>query len=149
MFIQTYAASYKFFLKRIFTWLITGILLIFLYACDQQEADSSKHRILVFTKTTGFRHESIPAGIKAIMKLGEENGFQVDTTENAARFTEENLKKYNAVVFLSTTQDVLNHVQQADFERYIQAGGGFVGIHAAADTEYNWPWYNKLVGAYF
>lgn len=85
----------------------------------------------------------------ALMKLGKENGFAVDTTENSAKFTEENLKRYNAVIFLSTTGDVLNDMQQAAFERYIQAGGGYVGIHAAADTEYDWPWYGKLVGGYF
>lgn len=106
-------------------------------------------KILVFSKTVGFRHQSIKAGKKAVMELGQENGFVVDTTEDAALFTEDSLKHYAAVVFLNTTMDVLNHVQQADFERFIQAGGGFVGIHAAADTEYDWPWYNKLVGAYF
>ncbi len=106
-------------------------------------------KVLVFSKTAGFRHNSIPAGIVALRKLGQEHNFQVDTTENAAKFTEENLKQYSAVVFLNTTGDVLNSTQQADFERYIQAGGGYLGIHAATDTEYNWPWYNKLAGAYF
>jgi cytochrome c len=83
------------------------------------------------------------------MQMGKENGFAVDTTENSALFTDQNLKKYNAIIFLSTTGDVLNDEQQNSFERYIQAGGGYVGIHAAADTEYDWPWYNKLAGAYF
>lgn len=73
----------------------------------------------------------------------------MDTTENAANFNEENLRRYQAVVFLNTTGDVLNQEQQNDFERFIQAGGGFVGIHAATDTEYDWPWYGKLVGGYF
>lgn len=108
-----------------------------------------KPRVLVFTKTAGFRHASIPAGIKAIQKLGQENGFDVDTTENASRFTEDSLQQYAAVIFLNTTGDVLNNFQEADFERYIQAGGGFVGIHAATDTEYDWGWYGRLVGAYF
>ena len=106
-------------------------------------------RVLVFSKTMGFRHASIPVGKAAILKMGAENGFGVDTTENAALFTEANLKKYNAVVFLSTTGNVLNDAQQTAFERYIQAGGGYVGIHAATDTEYDWPWYNKLSGAQF
>ncbi|MDR6197731.1 type 1 glutamine amidotransferase [Siphonobacter sp. BAB-5404] len=106
-------------------------------------------RILVFSKTAGFRHASIPAGKRALMKLGDENGFAVDTTENADAFQEDNLKKYNVVVFLSTTGNILDAAQQAAFERYIQSGGGYVGIHAAADTEYDWPWYNQLVGAYF
>lgn len=106
-------------------------------------------RILVFSKTKGYYHESIPAGVAAIQKLGAENGFQVDTTKDATLFAGDNLRKYRAIVFLSTTQDVLNEDQQAAMEGYIRGGGGFVGVHAAADTEYDWPWYNKLVGAYF
>ncbi|WP_316798966.1 ThuA domain-containing protein [Pedobacter frigidisoli] len=106
-------------------------------------------RILVFSKTKGYRHNSIETGKLAIQKLGLSNNFVADTTENADAFTEENLKKYAAVVFLSTTGDVLNDKQQIAFERYIQAGGGYVGIHAATDTEYDWPWYGKLAGAYF
>lgn len=96
-----------------------------------------------------FKHASIPAGIAAIQKLGQENGFEVDTTKNAELFTEENLKKYAAVIFLSTTGDVLDYKQEAAMERYIQAGGGYVGVHAAADTEYDWGWYNDLAGAQF
>lgn len=106
-------------------------------------------RVLVFFKTKGYYHESIPTGIAAIQKLGTENGFAVDSTKDASVFTEDNLKKYKAVIFLSTTGNVLNADQQVAFERYIQAGGGYVGIHAAADTEYEWPWYNRLVGGYF
>ncbi len=107
------------------------------------------NRILVFSKTKGFRHKSIPAGQRLLMQLGQENGFAVDTTENAELFTEANLKKYGAVVWLSTTGDVLNDKQQAEFERYIQAGGGYVGVHAATDCEYGWAWYNKLAGGQF
>jgi cytochrome c len=106
-------------------------------------------RILVFSKTAGFRHGSINAGKDAIIKIGSENGFSTDTTENSSVFTENNLKKYRAVVFLNTTGDILNDAQQTAFEHYIQAGGGFVGIHAATDTEYDWQWYNRLVGAQF
>ncbi|MES2456100.1 MAG: ThuA domain-containing protein [Bacteroidota bacterium] len=106
-------------------------------------------RILVFSRTKGFYHSSIPAGIAAIQKLGKENNIIVDTTKNADYFVEDSLKHYSAVVFLSTTMNVLNADQQVQFERYIEAGGGYAGIHAAADTEYDWPWYNKLVGAYF
>ena len=112
-------------------------------------ANAQQSRVLVFSKTAGFRHSSIAAGQKALMQLGKENDFSVDTTEDASLFNEENLKNYKAVVFLNATGDVLNHIQQAAFERYIQAGGGYVGIHAASDCEYNWPWYGKLVGAYF
>ncbi|GAB3948965.1 hypothetical protein GCM10028805_24530 [Spirosoma harenae] len=118
-------------------------------AMASAEAPIALNRVLVFSKTKGFRHSSIPAGKQAIMKLGQENGFAVDTTEDASKFNEANLKKYGAIIWLSTTGNVLDDGQQAAFERYIQAGGGFVGIHAAADTEYDWPWYNQLVGAYF
>jgi cytochrome c len=100
-------------------------------------------------KTKGFRHQSIEAGKAALIKLGAEKGFGVDTTESADVFTAENLKKYRAVIFLSTTGDVLDQAQQNQFMQFIQSGGGYVGIHAAADTEYDWWWYGKLVGAYF
>ncbi|MCC8407964.1 ThuA domain-containing protein [Mucilaginibacter sp. UR6-1] len=106
-------------------------------------------RVLVFFKTKGYHHQSITAGITAIQKLGAKNGFDVDTTADSKHFIDTELKKYAAVIFLNTTGNVLNAVQQTAFERYIQAGGGFVGVHAAADTEYDWPWYGNLVGAYF
>ncbi|MDB5240169.1 MAG: hypothetical protein JWP57_794, partial [Spirosoma sp.] len=109
---------------------------------------TTARRVLVFSKTKGWKHTSIPFGNVAIQKLGRENNFRVDTTKNADYFNDDSLRHYQAVVFLSTTGNVLNPVQQAAFERYIQAGGGYMGIHAAADTEYDWPWYNKLVGAY-
>lgn len=106
-------------------------------------------RILVYSKTRGFHHSSIPAGVAAIQKLGAENHFAVDTTTDSSYFTKKILKKYAAVVFMSTTGNVLNDDQQKAFEQYIRSGGGFVGVHAATDTEYDWPWYNQLVGAYF
>ena len=111
--------------------------------------ESNDRRVLVFTLTKGYHHESIPDGVAAIRKLGEQNNFKVDTTADATDINDDNLKKYRAVVFLSTTGNILNSDEQVALERYIEAGGGFVGIHAAADAEYNWAWYNKLVGAYF
>jgi len=108
-----------------------------------------KPRILVFTKTSGYHHESIAVGVPAIMKLGAENNFLVDSTSDASKINEANLSKYSAVVFLSTTGYMLNTYQQADLQRYMQAGGNFVGVHAAADAEYDWKWYGRLVGAYF
>ena len=106
-------------------------------------------KALVFSKTAGFRHGSIPAGIQAIEQLGIDHGFEVDTTEDGASFTDANLEQYDVVIWLSTTGDVLTAEQQGAFERYIQAGGGYAGVHAASDTEYDWPWYGELVGAYF
>ena len=104
---------------------------------------------LVFFKTAAFRHESIPAGVAAIQQLGARHRFRVDATEDAAAFTDANLARYDVVIWLSTTGDVLDDAQQAAFERYIRAGGGYAGIHAASDTEYDWAWYGGLVGAYF
>jgi cytochrome c len=125
------------------------MLLIPLCGSTIAQSINTQKKILVFSKTAEFRHSSIGAGKVALMKLGKENGFEVDTTENSALFTEKNLQKYSAIVFLNTTGDILNDAQQVAFERYIQAGGGWVGIHAATDTEYKWQWYNKLAGAYF
>ena len=105
--------------------------------------------VLVFSKTAAFRHDSIPAGIAAIRQQGGVRSFSVDATEDGNAFTDESLGKYKAVVFLSTTGDVLNSTQEAAFERFIRRGGGFVGVHSAADTEYDWPFYGGLVGAYF
>lgn len=129
-------------------YLFSSILIVaaFLF-CTPTQAKS--YKILVFAKTAGFHHESILVGLPAIQKLGGDNNFAVDTTTNSALFTTDNLKQYAAVVFLSTTGDVLNDAQQTAFEQYIKGGGGFVGIHAATDTEYGWPWYGQLVGAYF
>jgi cytochrome c len=141
---MTIAARRLSSLIRISFIIFLSTITIFLNSCTDETP-----RILVFTKTAGFYHESIPTGIAAIQKLGKENGFEVDTTKDAGKFTDDQLKRYKAVVFLSTTKNVLNADQQVAFERYIQAGGGYAGIHAAADTEYEWPWYNKLVGAYF
>jgi type 1 glutamine amidotransferase len=106
-------------------------------------------RVLVFSKTAGFRHDSIPAGIAAIRQLGGEHGFAVDATEDAGAFTTQNLAQYQAVVWLSTTGDVLDATQQTAFESYVNGGGGYVGVHSAADTEYDWGWYGGCVGAYF
>lgn len=105
--------------------------------------------VLVFSKTAGYRHDSIAAGIAAVTALGEQAQFRVDATEAAGAFTDENLNRYRVVVFLNTTGDVLDTDQQSAFERFIGRGGGFVGVHSASDTEYDWPWYGSLVGAYF
>ncbi|MEZ0291129.1 MAG: ThuA domain-containing protein [Solirubrobacteraceae bacterium] len=114
-------------------------------------SNGKKHfNALIFSKTAAFRHtECIPSGTVAIAQMAQRNGFTVDATENAADFNDANLAKYDVVIFLCTTGDVLNATQQAAFERYIQGGGGYAGIHSASDTEYDWSWYGGLVGAYF
>ncbi len=131
--------------KRLQTLCITCVALLSLSFITSKKMP----RVLVYSKTRGYHHASIPVGVAAIQKLGLENNFAVDTTTDSTFFVRKTLKKYDAVIFLSTTGNVLNDKQQAAFEKYIQSGRGFVGVHAATDTEYDWPWYNQLVGAYF
>jgi len=111
-------------------------------------ADPAGFRVLVFTRAAGFHHRSITDGVAAIRRLGREHGFAVDDSANPARIGH-GLAGYRAVVFLSTTGDLLDVGQQAALRRYLQGGGGWVGVHAAADAEYDWPWYGGLVGAWF
>lgn len=107
-------------------------------------------KVLVFSRTVGFRHASIPVGIQAIQSLGTANNFSVDASEDPTVFTPANLAQYRVIVFLNTTLNVLDtDAQQAALEGYMQAGGGYVGVHSAADTEHDWPYYGELVGAYF
>ena len=121
------------------------------YTLNKQPAPTQRDRlaVLVYSRTAGFRHGSIGPGIEALRKLGFQHGFDTVSTENPAMFTDGSLAAFDVVVFLNTTGDVLDDEQQAAFERFIQRGGGFVGIHSASDTEYDWPWYGRLVGAYF
>jgi cytochrome c len=134
-----------------FAWLLVVLAILGASISRSSAAESTQPRfaVLVFSKTSAFRHDSIPQGIAAINALGAENGFAVDSTEDAARFTAAELARYKVVVFLCTTGDILDTDQKAAFERYIRSGGGFVGIHSASDTEYQWAWYGRLVGAYF
>jgi type 1 glutamine amidotransferase len=132
----------------------TGIIAIsgmfMLIVCSSTIAWAQQPKILVFCKTAGYPHNSIAAGITAIQKLGIENKFDVDTTIDATKFNDANLKKYAAIVFLSTTgQFFRDSTQQDALKKYIHNGGGYVGIHAATDAEYNWAWYGQLSGGYF
>jgi len=106
-------------------------------------------RVLVFSRTTGFRHDAIPVAVAAVERLGAESGFAVDATEDPAAFDDAQLAPYAAVVFLLTTGDVLDPAGRAAFQRYVEAGHGYAGVHSATDTEYGWAWYGGLVGAYF
>ncbi len=133
----------SFFIRGVFpVFLLSSLTPFDLHAGDEWG-------ILVFSRTAGFRHGSIPTGIEAVKQLGREHGFRVDASEDSADFTPENLKRYRAVVFLNTTGTLFDEKQRKAFKAFIRAGGGYVGIHSAADTEYDWPWYGKLVGAYF
>jgi type 1 glutamine amidotransferase len=117
-------------------------------------ADSSvdvaePHRVLLFSKTTGFRHDSIAAAIRALEAKAAARRWQISATEDATWFDDTRLDGFDVVVFLMSTGDVLDERQQAAFERFIRKGRGWVGVHSASDTEYGWPWYGELVGAYF
>lgn len=118
-------------------------------AASASPQDDPAVRVLVFSKTDGFRHASIPDAVAALRELGAENGIDIVHSEDGASFTEDNLSGYHAVVFANTTQDVLDASQQAAMEAFIRNGGGFLGLHSASDTEYDWPWYGELVGARF
>jgi len=129
-------------------WAVCAVLVLTIFTISPALA-KRKPKVLIFCKTAGYHHASIAVGVIAIQKLGAENNFEVDSTTDGGKFTVDNLKQYAAVIFLSTTHDVLNDAQQQAFIKYIEAGGGFVGVHAATDCEYNWQWYGNLVGAYF
>ncbi|MBK6976797.1 MAG: ThuA domain-containing protein [Cytophagaceae bacterium] len=106
-------------------------------------------KAFLFSRTAGWHHESIHEGVEAIRKLGERHFFDVDWQENPAFVTEKNLENYQVIIFLNTTGDVLNAEQQKAVEKFVQSGKGFVGIHSASDTEYDWEWYTKMIGMMF
>jgi glucose/arabinose dehydrogenase len=144
----------KFDLRRCFlgsSYLALGLgFSIGLVFPDHVVAQTPAFKVLIFSATAGFRHASITNGLETIRMLGAANNFAVDATEDATQFTESNLAQYQAIIFLSTTGDVLTNAQQMGaLQHYIEAGGGWVGIHAASDTLHNWPYYGTLVGAYF
>ena len=129
--------------------IVVALQLVFVLTRADAVESEPAFAVLLFSKTAAFRHDSIPAGIAAIRALGEHNDFRVDAGEDSNAFTEENLARYRVVIFLNTTAEVLDTGGQAAFEGFIRRGGGFVGIHAATDTGYDWPWYGALVGTYF
>ena len=127
------------------------------YGCQGQASlenlyvdPSNTQTVLVLTATEGYVHkEAIPAGKELLIRLGKENGFNVLHARQSAALESVDFSSLDAMVFLCTTLDIFNSQQEALVKNYIQNGGGYVGIHAAADTEYDWPWYGQLVGAYF
>ncbi|MFC2124559.1 ThuA domain-containing protein, partial [Bacteroidota bacterium] len=122
--------------------LFTAVL--FFPACAQDQ--NARISVLVFSKTEGFRHSSIPNGIKCMFELGQEHGWNVTATEDANLFKDDFLTNFDVIIFNNTTMDIFNEEQQETFKKYIKSGKGFVGIHAASDTEYDWKWYGKLLG---
>lgn len=106
--------------------------------------------VLVFSKTGGWRHDSIETGWEMFRELSAAHDFDITISEDSSLFTDAQLSDFDAIVFLNTTGDILDDEQQAAMERFIRSGGGFVGIHSATDTEMEaWDWYNRLAGAAF
>ena len=112
-------------------------------------AIAQQFKVMLFTKTDGFHHQSIHEGVDGVRQLASRHNFVVDWQENASVFSDKGLESFQAVIFLNTTGNVLNDEQQAAFEKFIKSGKGYVGVHSAADTEYDWAWYTKLVGMMF
>lgn len=124
-------------------------LLLLLLCCYNYKTFAKTKKILIFSKTVGFHHSSIKEGVIALQKLANTHHILADTTTDAQNFNNENLKQYAAIVFLNTSGNVFNSEQESAFQTYIQSGGGFVGVHSATNTEFEWPWFGRLVGAYF
>ena len=101
------------------------------------------------SKTSGFRHDSIPAGLTALGSLAEQQGWLLTQTEDSSLFSPDTLGATDAVIFLSTTGDIFNETEQEAFQQFVESGGGVVGIHSATDTEHDWPYFQDLLGAGF
>lgn len=129
--------------------LVAGILL-FLPSYGQN-VNWKKIKVLVYTKNgKGYVHDNIPFAVAAIQKLAKENGFSIDVTDDPSKFTDQNLANYNFLMFPSTNQDVFDtDEQRVAFRRYIEAGGGFVGLHSVIGTERKWDWFKKMLGGTF
>ena len=112
-------------------------------------SSNNSYSVLVITETKGWVHDSIESGLKLIQNIGNKNNFNVYHSDNSSVITYKNLKEIKTIIFLNTTEEILTDVEQKVMESFIRSGKGFVGVHAAADTEYNWQWYGKLVGAYY
>jgi hypothetical protein len=112
-------------------------------------AQSKQFKVLLITTTRGWHHESVHYGVLALEQMAIKNSFSLTLFEDPNSFTDKNLEQYQAVIFLNTTGDIFDSAQQKVMERFIRSGKGFVGIHSASDTEYDWDWYNKLVGRMF
>lgn len=126
------------------------LLFVVAYACTTFSANAQKQfKALIVTTTNGWHHESLHSGVIALKEMATRNFFDAVLFEDPSSFTDKNLEQYQVVIFLNTTGDILNAEQQKVLERFIQAGKGFVGIHSASDTEYDWAWYTKLVGRMF
>lgn len=139
--------------KNIFLCSAIVVISCFLFSFCQKKTEDvivlKPKKVLIFSKTNGFRHESISAGINAIKKMGMENHFLVDATEDSLAINTKNLDQYQVIIFLNTTGTILAEKQELALQDFMKKGRGFVGVHSATDCEFEWPWYVKMIGANF
>ncbi len=125
--------------------------------CGPAAADiPAKGNILIFSHTTGFRHDSIPDGIAAVERIARERGLAVTKSEDPELFSKQGLQRFGIIVLLSTTTDPKNPASEwltgdrrTALQEFVARGGGILAIHAAADSHYHWPWYTRLIGGRF
>lgn len=132
------------FCSVLFALFVAGFFLL-----PTSSSFGQQFKALVFSKTQGFRHQSVPEGVSAIKKLSDKHRFQVYATEDASVFTDESLAQYDLIIMMSTTGNIFDDAQKAAFQKFVQSGKGVVGVHSAADTEYDWEWYSKMMGGQF
>jgi type 1 glutamine amidotransferase len=135
-------------MKKDYLLLFLGILMQLGIVCTGK-AQPNQFKALIVTTTNGWHHEALHHGVLAIKEMAKRNSFEAVLFEDPGSFTDKNLQQFQVVIFLNTTGDIFNAEQQKVMERFIQSGKGYVGIHSASDTEYEWEWYTKLVGRMF
>jgi type 1 glutamine amidotransferase len=134
-----------------FLFLILTLFVISTISAANVKPNLKKVKVLVYTKNgKGYVHDNIADAVKGVQKLGKDNGFKVDVSDDPAVYTDENLKQYTMLIFPSTNNDVFDtDAQRLAFRKYIEAGGGFVGIHSVTGTERNWTWFKQMIGGTF
>ena len=136
--------------KLIFNPIIVLIgIFLFSFSDISKKNKNNSLNVLVFSKTEGYRHQNIEIGVASFRTLAANKSWKMTTTEDATYFNDKFLSKIDVVVFFNTTGDILNSSEEIALEGFIKSGGGFLGIHAAADTEYDWPFYQELIAAHF
>jgi len=128
---------------------LTAVILTAFLTCFVNSLQAKQFKVLLFTKTDGWHHKAINEGVTGFRNMARKHHFELEWHEDASRLNDENLKQFDVIVFLLTTGNILDAKQKLAMEKFIQSGKGFVGIHSASDTEYQWPWYQKLVGRHF
>ena len=131
------------------TAIVSAVLLSAISSLLPASSQAQDARLLYFTRSAGFRHEVIPASQAVLKEIGARQAFAVTTSEDVAVFTPENLRGYRAVMFFTTGELPMSEAQKAALLDFVRSGGGFIGVHSATDTFYEWPDYGRLIGGYF